>query len=240
MPTGERLAYLSPPEDEDEEVIRAEVGGENGHVAGDVLDVSLKGAAVRIALEHDPTFAIGERVNLTLDSDTLGSATIQATVRARSELSGFRRFDFAFPNPDTLRRQLNAKFMRFFNERKAFRIEPSPETPIDVHMTSETYQTTGRLRDLSADGVGIIVDGESERRLARVVDVGITFALPGHARPVSFQASIRKRFRLDGTDGVCYGFSWDPEVSDFSTHQQRVIDYVMVRQRELLQTRAAT
>ena len=240
MPTGKRLAYLSPPEDEDEDVIRAEVGGENGDVAGDVLDVSLKGAAVRIALEHDPTFAIGERVNLTLDSDTLGSATIQATVRARSELSGFRRFDFAFPNPDTLRRQLNAKFMRFFNERKAFRIEPSPETPIDVHMTSETYQPTGRLRDLSADGVGIIVDGESERRLARVVDVGITFALPGHARPVSFQASIRKRFRLDGTDGVCYGLSWDPEVSDFSTHQQRVIDYVMVRQRELLQTRAAT
>ena len=107
-----------------------------------------------------------------------------------------------------------------------------------MHFSIETFKTTGRMRDVSSDGVGVIVDGESEKRLARVVQVSVTFLLPGQGRPLTFEAWICKRFRLDDENAVCYGLSWDPAgSSDFASQQQRVTDYVMTRQRELLQSR---
>ena len=176
-----------------EEVLHAEVTGDHGHASGDVLDLGFRRVAVSLSTEQDPVFALGERITLTLKSETMGSVSVQATIRDRTELEGFRRYGVAFPSPDELRGKLGAKFMRLFNQRRTYRVEPSKETPIEVHLSCEALQVTGRLRNLSADGVGVLVDFAAEQKLARFVAMRVTFRLPGQERPLTFEAEIRKR-----------------------------------------------
>ena len=223
-----------------EEALQADIRGDHCRASGDVLDLGFRRVALSLSIEQDPVFAIGERITLTLKSETMGSVSVQATIRDRTELEGFRRYGVAFPRPDELRDKLGAKFMRLFNQRRTYRVEPSKKTPVEVQLSCEAVQATGRLRDLSADGVGVMVDFAAEQSLARFFEVRVAFRLPGQERPVTFEAEIRKRLTLcDDAQAVCIGLAWNPERSpDFSRHQDRVTDYIMARQREILQTRA--
>ena len=116
--------------------------------------------------------------------------------------------------------------------------EPSAKVPVAVQIESATFQATGRMLDISADGMAVALDGESDKSLSGVLEVSVEFLLPGQQRPVTFQAWIRKRSSLDDQDVICYGLSWDPTgSSDFHAQQDRVSDYVVARQRELLQSR---
>ena len=97
------------------------------------------------------------------------------------------------------------------------------------------------MRDIAADGMRVALDGDSDKSLSDVLEVSVGFLLPGQQRPVTFQAWIRKRVSLDDQDVTCYGLAWDPTgSSDFAVQQNRVIDYVMARQREMLQARGGT
>lgn len=237
MQPERRFAYRVSADDDGN--LRAEVSGESGRAFGNVLDLSLKGAGVRI-VEQDPVFAIGETVTLTVLSP-MGSVQILATVRARTELDGSRRFGFEFTNPSALRAKLSSALLRLFNERESFRLEPSGEVQVDVVAPGKGFHTIGRLSDVSVDGVGFLIDGEGEKRLARVAQVTVEFTLPGQNRPVTFQALIRNRYRFDDEGTVCIGLSFDPEVSfDFVSQQRNVTGYIMARQRELLQSRVET
>ena len=230
-----REAYRVGPNGE--EVLHAEITGEYCRASGDVLDLGFKRVAVSLPIEQDPVFALGERIMLTLNCETMGSASVQATIEDRTELEGCR-YGVAFPNHDELRQKLGPKFMQLFKQRKTYRVEPNKEPPIDVHLSCEALQVTGTLRDLSAGGVGVLLDYAAERKLARLVAVRVTFRLPGQERPLTFEAEIRKRVTVDA-EAVSYGLARTPEdTPDFSRHQDRVTDYVMARQRELLQSRA--
>ena len=224
-----------------DEAIRATVSGKSAQAVGDVLDLNLEGARVLIVLDHNPTFAVREKVTLTLASKGKKSVQVEAIVQAREELDGFRRFGFSFSNPTTLRAQLDAGLLRLFNERQSFRVAPSAKVPVAVQLKSATFQATGRMRDISADGMGVALDGDSDKSLSDVLEVSVEFLLPGQQRPVALQAWIRKRVSLDDQDVTCYGLAWDPTgSSDFAVQRDQVTDYVMARQREMLQARVGT
>ena len=135
MPTERRKAYRVSPTGDN--AMQAEITGENENAVGKVLDVSLMGATVLIATSPSPTFAIGELVDAHFQSAPTGHIEVQAKIQSRSELDDSRRFGLTFIDSDALRAKLNIKLLRLFNQREAFRVEPSAATPVEIRMCAE-------------------------------------------------------------------------------------------------------
>ena len=213
--------------------IRATLGGESGQAFGEVLDLSLKGAAVRIPLSQDPSFFVGEQVSFKVDSN-LGSVRVLAAVHARTELDGFRRFGLAFDGSPLLGAKLSAGLLRLFDQRRALRVEPDVTVVVNLSVPRQSFRTTGRMRNVSANGIAVIIDYDSEKALSRVTEVDLEFRLPGRDRPLALQASIRNR-RKDDDEAVCIGLCFEAKGSqDFDAQRQTVTDYVVARQSQLL------
>ena len=217
--------------------ISAEIDGESGHAVGYARDLSLHGATICISLDQSPSFFVGEMVTLSLHSTRMRPVEVIATVQARTEHERFRRFGVAFANPAVLHAKLGTGLMQFFNERAAFRAEPLVTLPVSVQVPDHEFTTTGQIRDISADGVGIVIDRRSEKALSRVREVRVEFKLPSaDQQPTVLRASIRHRSRLHGDDAVYVGLLFDPDTSsDFSSQQQKIIEYVTALQGDLLQ-----
>ena len=135
MLTERRFAYRVSPEAD--EVIRATLRGDVCQSGGEVTDLSLKGATVCIALEENPTFYLGEKVTLTLNSRRMQSVRVLATVQSRAELNGSRRFGLVFPDPSILRARLSVGLLRMFNEQVA-------TSPTVLQLLPSTPSTPGR------------------------------------------------------------------------------------------------
>ena len=204
--TDRRAAYRVSLSADD--AISAEVTSKSGQAHGDVLDLSLNGAAVLFPIAQDPSFALGELVTVHLQSSKMGLVEVKATVQKRTELDDTRRFGLAFSEPDVLRAKLSAKLLRLFNQRKAFRIEPNEAAPVDVLVCAEELEVVGLLRDISADGAGVLIAPESEARLSRVIHVTLKLRLPPEDKPLAFKASIR--IRVAEAEHIFYGLSCAP------------------------------
>ena len=238
MQTERREAYRVSVSGDD--AVTADVTGESGRANGGVVDLSLKGATVLFPVAQAPNFAVGESVTVDLHSAkaSLRLVQVRATVQTRSELEDARRFGLTFSDPAVLRSKLCARLLRLFNQRKAFRVKPSESAPVDVRVCIEELEVVARLRDISSDGVGLLMDAESEARLSRVVNVIVKLQLPPDSRTLTFRASIRNRTRQDAEGAVHYGLRLEPSgTTDFSEQQTHVVNYVMDRKRELLHSR---
>ncbi len=124
------------------------------------------------------------------------------------------------------------------NQRKSFRVEPSKAAPVEVRIGVEELEFVGRLQDISADGVSVLMDAGVEARLASVVDVSLRLRPPPDDKTLAFRASIRNRTRVEGENSTSYGLRLDPTgTPDFPEQQQHIVSYVMMRQRDLLQSR---
>ena len=120
---------------------------------------------------------------------------VEATVQTRTELNDARRFGFTFADSRALRVKLNAGLLELFNQRKAFRVEPSATVPVTVRIRVDELEITGRLRDISTDGVGVLMDATAEDQLSHVLDVNLVLHLPDGGAPLRVKASIRNRTR---------------------------------------------
>ena len=238
MQTERREAYRVSVSGDD--AVTADVTGERGRANGDVVDLNLKGATVLFPVAQAPYFAVGESVTVDLHSvkASLRLVQVRATVQARSELEDARRFGLSFSDPAVLRSGLSTRLLPLFNQRKAVRVEPSDSAPVDVRVCVEELEIVARLRDISSEGVGLLIDAESEAGLSRVVNVILKLQLHPDGRILTFRASIRNRTRQEAESAVHYGLRLEPSgTTGFSEQQTHVVNYVMDRKRDLLQSR---
>lgn len=215
------------------DVVLVEVVGESGTTNGDILDLSLQGAAV--ILDNDqPVFRIGERVSLTFRAQGEQPLVVEAAVRVRHDLARYRRYGLFFDDRAALRARLSDGFRRFFNQRRTVRVEPEAPMYATLRIPGEDSSATGRVLDLSEGGCRAMIGKEVEGWLAPVNRITIEFCLPGHRLPLTFTASIRHRSSdLDGDD-VCLGLRFDrDQVVDFEAQQRCVAGYVGIRRTQL-------
>ena len=216
--------------------IRAEVRGKSCQVSGQVTDLRVTGAAVRVDVAQDGTFAEGERVTLVLGFEDGRSVQADATVQSETEMDGYLQFGFSFVTPSAIREKLPPDLLTAFNERAAFRVAPRSPVSVLLQASEGDLSATGHLRDISVDGLGVIVDHHDER-LTPGLEVDVGFSLPGVAGTLSCAAQIRNRRALRKKTmrvGLC--FDWTRS-SDAAARIRQVTDFVMARQREQLQSR---
>ena len=233
------VAYFWPYRDSPsgDPAIRAEVSGERGQASGHVKDLSLQGAAIQFSVEQTTPFGSSERVTLVFYLQQERSVQVEAIVRTQTEMDGFWQFGFVFVAPSAIRAKLPAGLLRSFNERAAFRVEPSVTAPVEMQIPSLGFQASGRMRDISFDGLGVVTDGGTGNRLVPGLEVGVEFTLPGQERPLVCDALICNRRALNkGALLIGLRLEWKGS-SEAASRRRNVTDYVMTRQRELLRAR---
>ena len=82
-------------------------------------------------------------------------------------------FDLAFAISPTLGAQLSLSLLRLVNQRKGLRVEPGVTVPVKVQIPDQIFRTTGRMRDMSANGMAIVIDAALERALSRVTEARV-------------------------------------------------------------------
>jgi len=217
--------------------IRADVDGARGRASGRVTDLNLTGVAVQIGVAQPPAFVHGESVTLVLHFDTARSVQIEAIVHTHTEMDGFDQFEFAFVDPSAIRATLPAGLLRWFNERATFRVELKEAVPVRLENVDLGIDVSGSVRDISADGLGILIDTDAGTCLAPGLEVSAEFTLPRQDRALICQALICNRRTLQNeTSAIGACFQW--QRSSASASQRRdVTNYVMARQREYLKAR---
>ncbi len=209
------------------EPVRAELSGQDGALVGDVLDLSLFGCSLRAPFAHRPAVPIGSTVTLRLHGMHSKSVTITATVQSSMRRDQYRRVSLAFADPAALRAMLSTELLSWFNERRALRVQPSSPLAVAIQIPGRAHETIGRMRDISAEGAGVVVDRAYEETLSNVVQVGLEFTLPGSDCPIVLRAFIRSRFQLEDAVSGYVGLSFNPEGSpDFIAEQQRITEYI--------------
>ncbi len=203
---------------------------------GEIVDVSADGVGVRFAAKARPGLAVGSEVDLRFTSTQLKKPLeVQARVRRRHEEEGAVRYGLQFLGEEQTDRKLSPILHALFNRRAAYRVEPDPELPVDVTITSVDGGTTaeGQVVNISAGGLQARLPFESDQAFARVDAVRLSLALPGSPNPCSLVGRISARI-LSGIV-VKYGIAFDPERSEnFERQTSAIFDYASKRQREIL------
>ena len=166
MSPERRLNYRDSPSGDTG--IRVEVSGERGQASGHVKDLSLYGAAIQFGVEQTTPFVSSERVTLVFHFQEERSVQVEAVVRTQTEMDGFWQLGFVFIAPSAIRAKLPAGLLRSFNERAAFRVEPDVAVPVELQIPSLGCQASGRMRDISFDGLGVVTDAGIGNRLVPV------------------------------------------------------------------------
>lgn len=217
---------------------------------GELLDIAIDGAGTRFPREVGPTLAVGQPATLTFTSARLRKPIqVHAKVRSRVELGAFRsyRYGFEFNEWQELQRRLSGEIHELFNQRVSYRVEPDPAEPIEAtvklpregHLPSadvppeeaREFEAIGRVKDICAIGVAILVDREAEVTLAATDLVNVSFRLRTSQQNVQLVSWIRNRQLQD--EWVCYGLEFDPDRSEYFREQQdEVMKYVKRRRLE--------
>ena len=115
------------------------------------------------------------------------------------------------------------------NRRKASRVRPPADRPIQVTIETATASVDGQMRDLSAIGVAVDAELSAEVELGGESSISLRIAL-NEAEEISVPATIRRRVVIDAAT-VRYGiaFEFPP---DEPAVQEAIKDFVTKLQKE--------
>ena len=118
---------------------------------------------------------------------------------------------FRFDDVVGLFNQLDTYFVKFFNRRRAIRVQTALDTKVTVLLHTPAGELQGRLANVSVDGVGVTVDPAVAGSLGGVdmLDVEFTIpkvkvVIPWHAHSIHVTVSPR---------GTMFGARFDPQPS---------------------------
>ncbi len=207
---------------------------------GRIADFSIDGIALCFQGSDVPPLFTGQKVTITLrvpmSSQEYSVVDITAEVRnfvhdPASEISRCGlKFDYTTRRDSVLFRALST----IANQRNAARIEPDNDEPVTIALkTPEGIQSEGKITDISASGVGIVISGKLEDSNLGLDTIGLSFSLPDDEEDVDLSGTIRHR-KLD-FESTWVGIEFDhEEETRTDMEQKKILRYIMKRQRELL------
>ena len=219
---------------------RVTVLGQGQTVAGAHLDTSVGGVGVRFLAADCPALMVGQQVWLGFSWDGLKAPLeFAATVCNRHEEPGTRRYGFRFVDTERVQRELLPPLMRQFNRRAMYRVKGPSAEPVEVALRARGQrELPAAMADISETGIGVLVSAAGEQTLVNVVQLQVSIALPGIAKPVTLESTICNRSLADGANKLRYGIAFDFDNGQEATRQRAAItNFVMEQQRDMLRNR---
>ena len=218
--------------------LRVTLLGDKGQAPcpGIVIDVSAEGIGASFPASECRAVAVGAEVELSLTSDQIKTPLlVLARVRQRLEETGSRQYGFQFTDCGQFERRLSHILHALFNRRSAYRVEPDPDSPVEVALEPIAFGTSEKseLVNISAGGLSVRLPVDRDSAFSETSLVKLTFSLPDCQRPFALVGDIRSRV-LAGIM-VNYGIAFSEDHSEhFARQADAISNYVTQCQREIL------
>ncbi len=225
--------------DTPDENMKATLRFESGKSADGII-VNLTGRGfvlVCSTLPHSDE-ALGARVTLEVPEVEVASELLAAPGHIqgmRREDSGHQRVSVWLDDADDLDRMVGAGVAANFNRRGAYRVSPAADAPVSLKVSTmdAAWSHEGHACDLSASGVGMLVDAEKAKAIEDAFELKLSIRLPRTRATIDMVSHVRRVIPKGGRHLV--GFDFDPtNTLNFDNLIDEVIDYIMRRQREEL------
>ena len=198
-------------------------------VEAEIIDLSRRGAALRLPERQAPELLSGADVLLTFRHGASGDPIpIGGQVRSVIATPGYVRIGVRFCSFDELTAHLPGHMLPLFNRRVARRVRP--EAPIVIELRPRgAAAVPGVLRDISWSGMNVAVDAHADTLvLEREARIGLHFVLPRERAPLELVGQVQRGLLVDAE--VRYGIRFDEEATpDFKRQQLSLKRYVARR-----------
>lgn len=207
--------------------------------AGKLLNLTMEDAAASFPRDAGPALPVGPLTTLILTSSWLHTPIrVNASVTSRVENGALRNYRYRFKfDSEEVKERVSREVERMRNQRTANRVKPPPAERVAIKLrlpareSSESFETTGYLKDISTGGVGVLVNSRTESVFAATDLIEISFQLPPSSKTVQLTGWIRHR-QLQGRR-VSYGLEFDTERSEnFALQLDEIAKYIALCKRQ--------
>ena len=204
---------------------------------GHVANITNRGFVVVCEVLKSADNAPGRRVTLQLSGAELdGILEAPGHIQGvRSEDSSHHRVVVWVDDIDDLNRLMESGVSATFNRRAAYRVDPSSEEPVAVTLVTPQgdWSHDDHACNVSATGLALLVNTTTAGQLEEGQGLTISVTLPRSPMTMDFAGHVRRLIPKE--DGVLVGLDFDPDFTDhYDRFANRIIDYIMRRQREIL------
>ena len=201
----------------------------------ELIDLSVRGACIRIAFAQDRNLKVDDLVELSIGSMMRNEVQTAARVaNITRDGESHIRYGLQFVNVNNLYAQLDSFYARHFNRRRNVRVVPSLDRKVQVKARWAGEEVSGHVFDISASGIGIVLTKDSSARIADVPALELTLRLPGSASDCSGRATIRHRTPLNQHTLIGLEFELGDEAG-FARHAAEIASFVEKRTLEMNQ-----
>jgi c-di-GMP-binding flagellar brake protein YcgR len=207
---------------------------------GELVDVSVGGAAARFTLAHDPGLARDEVVELCLAGPDRPSAVQTAARVIYVEQGGAQhwRYGFDFIDVGDLYSQLDEFYAQCFNRRRAERVEVPPEGRVLTRLEWSGGKVDCSVHDISTVGMGAWLAPDKASRLEGAVRLYARLRLPGVGSEIGGPVVLQHRTPVRSRMLIGFGFDLSAE-GGFRDFERELSEYVQRRREEIDRWEAA-
>ena len=174
----------------------------------ELIDLSVRGAGVRVPFAQDRNLKIGDVVELIIGSMMRGEVITGARVsNLGPHGESHVRYGLEFLNLGNLYSQLDSFYSRHFNRRRHLRVLPSLDRKIHALLRWSGGELKVPVFDISASGLGVVLSKDSAARTAEITVFDLEFKLPGRDETLRGRATARHRSPL--RNNVLLGLDFD-------------------------------
>ena len=197
-----------------ETALHCEVGGPNANlVMGQVIDLTVQGARLRVKTIEAEGFAPDTCVDLTIHGPQ-GAWRVKARGRVRHlrNVSGdWTHIGLLFIDVGYLFSQLENALSVYFNRRQKSRIPTLQEVEFWVKLRLGRTIESARVHNISCDGMGIVLGAAQAVPFVKDSVIDLRFTLPGAKKEFACKATVRYHRRAGSEDRLGLEFDHSDE-----------------------------
>lgn len=202
-------------------------------LAVELVDLSLRGAGIRVPFVHDRNLKIDDVVEIAIGSmmrtEIVTAARIANVAR---DGESHVRYGLEFLNVNKLYAQLDSFYARHFNRRRHVRVLPSLERKVQARVRFGGEELTGNVFDISEQGLGLALTRDNAARLADIESFELVVKLPGIPTELSGKVHVKHRTALQNQSLIGLVFDEDAE-SGFVAARGELQSFVEKRAAEM-------
>jgi hypothetical protein len=213
--------------------VTATLSTSGGSATGLLLEMGSRTVGLLFTSGELSRAALGDRATLSIVIDDAGGEhSAEGHLLSINDDERGRKITIRYSDVADYEALMTTGVGKRFNRRTTFRVEPEPERPVPVVITvADGGELQGRAMDLSATGMALVVTGDMDLTSGQTLE--LRFSVPWDPKPLYFVGRVCYCGMRDGE--MRYGVDFVPhQTPDFEDIQDRLVDYVMTRQREIL------
>lgn len=232
QPPDQRESYRRTPGEFDSIRVVLE-RSEQDVLDASLLDLTMRGAGLRVPARQAPGLQADEVLELTIESDIDGwkIRTPGVVRQIKPGQGGSIEYGIEFINVGQLYSQMDDMMARYFNRRSRVRVPVDSDRPVAASFYSTGHRLMAVVFDVTIHGVGLLVRHAEATALRVGAPANVSMKLPGSKKEIGGGTFIRQHRAIHDQDIL--GLEFDlKDLNGFVAHQDLIAAYCAKRLAE--------